>query len=174
MTIPATRPDLTRIPQWYHGYVNAVNEADLESAFRNQQNSFVPFLESLPEAKRDYRYADGKWTIREMLQHIIDAERVFSYRAMCFARKEETPLPSFDENAYADNSKANNRDWTSMLEEYKSLRAATEIMFRSFDNEQLETAGTASGKSVYVLGIGFIIIGHINHHVNIIKERYLN
>ena len=174
MTIPVTRPDLTRIPQYFHRYVNAVKEDNLESAFRNQRNSFVPFLESLSEEKRDFRYAEGKWTIREMLQHIIDAERVFSYRAMCIARKDETPLPSFDENAYADNSKADKREWASLLEEYKSLRIATEILFSTFDKDQLETAGTASGKSVYVLGIGFIIVGHINHHVNVIRERYLS
>ena len=168
-----TRPDLERAPKYFHGYINTVKENDLTSAFEQQEKSFIPFLESLPVEKRDYRYAENKWTIKEMLQHIIDAERVFSYRALCFARKDETPLPSFDENEYAARSKSEKREWQDMLEEYKSLRKASELMFRSFDNEQLDSTGTASGKSNYVLAIGFVLVGHVSHHVNIIKERYL-
>ena len=99
---------------------------------------------------------------------------MYSRTGQCALReKMRLHFQAFDENAYADNSKADKREWSSLLEEYKSLRTATEILFSTFDKEQLETAGIASGKSVYVLGIGFIIVGHINHHVNIIKERYL-
>jgi uncharacterized damage-inducible protein DinB len=142
-------------------------------ALNKQSPVFVQFLQDLPAAKRNYRYADGKWTIRELFQHIIDTERIFAYRALCFARKDETPLPGFEENDYAENSKADKRDWEDMVEEFKAVRKSTQILFNSFDKEQLETAGTASGKSNYVLGIGFIMVGHVNHHVNIIKERYL-
>jgi hypothetical protein len=108
-----------------------------------------------------------------MLQHLIDAERIFAYRALRFARKDATPLPGFDENEYADNSKASKRDWDELLEEFKSLRRSTEIMFGSFDKNQLDAPGIASGKPVYVLGIGFILVGHINHHLKVLKERYL-
>ncbi len=167
------RPDLSRVPEWYHGYINKVEGNDLVKAMEAQTAPFIRYLKKIPVAKRNYRYAKGKWTIREMLLHIIDAERIFAYRALCFARQETAPLPSFDENTYADNSKASKRDWDGMIEEFKALRKSNEIMFKTFDKQQLDTAGIASGKSVYVSAIGFIMVGHINHHVNIINERYL-
>jgi hypothetical protein len=167
------RPDLSRVPEYYHNYINQVPESDLMEAFRIQTPSFNRFLKELPADMIDYRYAEGKWTIKEMLQHIIDAERIFSYRALCFARKDATPLPSFDENEYAANAKADKRNWNDLQEEFNSVRRSTEILFASFDKEQLETSGTASGHSNYVLGIGFILAGHVNHHLKIIRERYL-
>ena len=167
------RPDLSRVPEWYHRYINQVQENDVMEALTKQASSFVQFLESIPVAKRDYRYADDKWTIKEVLQHILDAERIFAYRALCFARKEATPLPGFDENIYAANSKAANRDWNDLTEEFKIVRQSTQILFRSFDDEQMETTGTSNGNPVYVMAIGFIIPSHLNHHVTIIKERYL-
>lgn len=167
------RPDLSRVPEWYHGYINKVKEDDLSAAFNSQTSAFMKFLEELPEAKRDYRYADDKWTVKEVLQHIIDAERIFAYRALRFARKDSTPLPGFDENEYAKNALVTNRGWNNMVEEFSALRKSTELMFASFSDEELELSGIASEKPVYVLGIGFIIIGHIAHHWDIIKERYL-
>ena len=167
------RPDLSRVPEWYHRYINQAEENDLAEALEAQASSFAQFLQTIPVDKRNYRYAEGKWTIKEILQHIIDAERIFAYRALCFARKDSTPLPSFDENSYADNSKASSRGWNEMVEEFNVVRKSTQLLFRSFDKEQLETTGTASGKPVYVLAIGFIIAGHINHHISIIKERYI-
>jgi hypothetical protein len=108
-----------------------------------------------------------------MLQHIIDAERIFCYRALCFARKDTTPLPGFDENTYAANSKSENRKWKSLVNEFMVVRWSTENLFSSFDAEQLESGGTSGGKSNYVMAIGFIIAGHANHHMKVIEERYL-
>ena len=142
-------------------------------ALRTQTPSFIQFLEAIPVEKRDYRYAEGKWTIKEVLLHILDAERIFAYRALCIARKDKTSFPSFDENLYADNSKAGQRKWEELVEEFKLVRQSNEIMFGSFDNEQLETSGTASNKSTYVLAIGFILVGHVTHHIRITNERYL-
>jgi hypothetical protein len=167
------RPDLSRVFHYYHRYINQVKEDDLVTAFRNQTASFIAFLETIPVAKRSYAYAEGKWTIQEVLQHIIDAERVFAYRALCISRKDKTPLPSFEENDYADNSKADKRNWDDLVEEFKAVRKSSEIMFRSFDSEQLEEGGIASNNPVYVLGIGYILIGHVEHHVSVTKERYL-
>ncbi|HEX5652980.1 MAG TPA: DinB family protein [Chitinophagaceae bacterium] len=167
------RPDLSRVPEWYHRYINQVKEDDLMAAFKNQEAEFNRFFGELPGEKRDYRYAEDKWTIREVLQHIIDGERVFAYRSLCIARKDKTPLPSFDENSYAENSKAGKREWQDMIEEFQTIRRGNEIMFKSFDAEQLDSTGTASGKSVYVLGLGYVLIGHVNHHIGIIRERYL-
>ena len=167
------RPDLSRVPEWYHGYINKVKEDDLYAAFNGQGNAFLKFLEVLPEAKRNYHYADGKWIIKEVLQHIIDAERIFAYRALRFARKDSTPLPGFDENKYARNANVSTRNWNDMVEEFSALRKSTELMFASFSDEELELSGIASDKPVYVLGIGFIIIGHVAHHWDILEERYL-
>ncbi|MBL7724720.1 MAG: DinB family protein [Chitinophagaceae bacterium] len=167
------RPDLSRVPEWFHRYIAQVEGDDLLPVLIQQQSSFVQFLENLPADKIDYRYGPDKWTIKEVLQHIIDAERVFLYRALCIARGEKQSLPGFDENEYAANSKAHNRNWNDMLEEFKAVRRSSEILFASFDNEQLEATGISNKNPIYVLAIGFIIAGHLTHHLNIIKERYL-
>ncbi len=168
------RPDLNRVPEYFHKYISQVEEDDLMDALQKQTRSFLRFLKEIPKDKRNYRYAEDKWTIKEVLQHIIDTERVFCYRALCFARKEAASLPSFDENSYADNSKAGQRKWKEMVNEFESVRQSTITLFDSFDDEQMNASGTASGKSNYVAGIGFTIPGHVNHHVNVIKEKYLN
>lgn len=168
-----SRPDLSRVPEFYHGYINKAKGDDLMTALRNSTRELFNLLKSIPAEKHDYRYADGKWTIKEVLQHLLDGERVFTYRALRFARKDETPLPAFDENLFAQTAKADKRNWNDMVEEFAALRRSTEVMFASFDNEQLESTGVASEKSIYVLGLGFIVAGHVNHHCDIIKERYL-
>ena len=167
-----SRPDLSRVPAWYHGYINLVTEDDLMKVMKEQTVSFARFLENIPAGKQDFRYAEDKWTIKELVQHILDAERIFVYRALCFARKDATNLPSFEENDYAANSKAGNRDWNEMIEEFKTLRRSTEIMFASFDKEQLDATGKSNNNPIYVLAIGFIIVGHVTHHVNVMQERY--
>ena len=167
------RPDQTRVPEHFHNYINEAEGDDLMKVLKKQTRSFEEFLNEIPKSKRNYRYAEGKWTIKELLQHIIDAERIFAYRALCFARKDATPLPSFEENNYAANAKAEQRKWKDLVKEFEAVRRSTEILFDSFDDEQLESAGMASGKSNYVLAIGFIIAGHANHHIKVMKERYL-
>ena len=167
------RPDLSRVPVSFHNYINQVPEDDLTKSFKIQSEVFIRFLENIPPDKYDYRYAEGKWTLNELLQHVIDAERIFCYRALCFARKDATPLPSFDENSYAENSKAQNRNWNDLIEEFKAVRKATEYLFSSFDKEQLDSSGVSNKNPNYVLGMGFITIGHTLHHKKIIEERYL-
>ena len=167
------RPDLSRVPVSFHNYINQVPEDDLSKSFKIQSETFIRFLESIPPDKYDYRYAEGKWTLKELLQHVIDAERIFCYRALCFARKDATPLPSFEENAYAENSKAQNREWNDLVEEFKAVRKATQFLFSSFDKEQLDSSGVSNKNPNYVLGMGFITLGHTLHHKKIIEERYL-
>ena len=167
------RPDLSRVPEYYHGYISKVKEDDLVTAMKNTTSELLKLLQSIPSEKYDYRYGADKWTIKEVVQHMIDAERVFAYRALRFARKDDTPLPGFNENLYAQTAKADKRNWNDIVEEFTFLRKASEAMFASFDNEQLEAEGIASGKPIYVLGIGFICAGHVNHHCQILKERYL-
>ncbi|HSU28562.1 MAG TPA: DinB family protein [Chitinophagaceae bacterium] len=167
------KPDLSRVASPYHNYINQVQEDDLASAFANGTKNFTGFIESIPAGKQDYKYAPGKWSIKEVLQHIIDGERVFAYRALCFARMDSTPLPGFEENLWAENAHCENRKWNDLVEEFRTVRKASEILFASFNEEQLEASGIASGNPNYVLGFGYIIIGHSLHHQRIIKERYL-
>jgi len=167
------RPDISRVPAWYHNYIAQVEGDDLNAILKKQAISFSDFLQLIPAEKRDYRYGPDKWTIREVILHILDAERVFAYRALCIARGEQQALPGFDENSYVTNSKAGSRKWADLQDEFRAVRRSTEILFASFDEEQLEATGTASGWPVYVRGIGFIIAGHLQHHLTILKERYL-
>ncbi len=167
------RPDLSRVGSFYHNYINHVSEDNLSEAFAKESASMIRFLETIPPDKYDYRYAEGKWTIKEVLQHIIDAERIFAYRALRFARKDPTPLPGFDENLFAAEAKADARTWDKLVEEFKIVRRSSELLFNSFDEEQLQSNGISSNSPNYVLAVGFILIGHAMHHQRIIKERYL-
>lgn len=167
------RPDMSRVAPFFHNYINQAPQEDVNAAIRELGKEFISLMESLPTEKHDYAYGPGKWTLREVFQHIIDTERVMSYRALCFARKEQQNLPGFDENDYAEHSKASKRDWKDLLEEYTTIRKSSELFFASLDKEQLESGGTANNKPMYVLALGYIIAGHCQHHLNIIRERYL-
>ncbi|MGH2647382.1 MAG: DinB family protein [Ginsengibacter sp.] len=168
-----TKPAITSYPEYFQRYINQVKEEDLKMAFKNQMPAAEIFLRNISEEFSNRKYAEGKWTIKEVLQHIIDAERVFSYRAMCFARKEQHVLPSFDENSYALNSNANDRSWNNMIEEFVALRKATEYLYDSFTDDALDSIGKASDYTISVSSIGFVTVGHVNHHIRIIQERYI-
>jgi hypothetical protein len=159
--------------EFYQRYINPVKEKDVIKAIKKNSADFIKLLNKIPHKKINYAYADGKWTIKELLQHIIDAERVFVYRALRFSRKDATPLSSFDENSWAANSRGADRKWDDLVKEFKSLRKSTELLFESFNDEQLLSKGTASNYEINVLALGFIAAGHVAHHENIIKERYL-
>lgn len=161
------------VPEYYRNYVAQAGDDDLLKALRQNTRQFKKLLKDLPKKKIDYAYAPGKWTIRELLQHIIDAERVFVLRAVWFARRDASPQPSFDEKVWASNANVSNRKWKSMVEEFFALRAATELFFESLDDDQLKRTGIASNNEMSVATVGFICAGHAAHHVNLIKERYL-
>jgi uncharacterized damage-inducible protein DinB len=155
-------------------YISVVNSSlDLIEGFENSIEEFILFLEQLPVEKLEYRYADGKWTIKDIIQHIIDAERIFSYRALRISRNDKTPLASFDENEYVENTNANARNSNDLLSELKLVRQTTVMLFKSFSKEQMLILGTASNHSVSVRAIGFVILGHQLHHYKVIQERYL-
>lgn len=159
--------------EFYHGYINHAKGNSIAEVMTNHAAELKRFYNSLPEEKEDYAYAEGKWTIKEVLQHVIDAERVFSYRALRFARKDATPLASFDENHYTQHSNAKNRTLQSLKDELNALRSATDIMLSTFNEEQLASKGTASNSPITVNALAFIIYGHLLHHKKIIEERYL-
>jgi uncharacterized damage-inducible protein DinB len=167
------KPDLSRVPSFYHKYISLVLQDDLGSAFAQNQQNLIDLLQSVPGERWDFSYAEGKWTVKELIQHLIDAERIFCYRALCFARKDNAALPGFDENIYAMNSKANQRSKGSLIQEMQVVQQSTAAMFNSFDEEQLQSSGIANNNSIYVSAIGFIITGHALHHKIILEERYL-
>jgi uncharacterized damage-inducible protein DinB len=165
--------DINRVPSFAQNYIRQVEKDDLREAFSFYPPALTAFLQDIPEDKWGHRYAEGKWTIAELVLHIIDAERIFSYRALRIARQDQTPLPGFEENDYVLHSKASSRTKESLINELKAVQQSTRLLFESFDEEQLECSGTASGASTYVRGIGFTLIGHGIHHLNILRERYL-
>ena len=166
------RPLPQEYGKFYHGYISLVPEDDLSVSFNNQTAGTLQFLQDIPEAKQNYAYAPGKWTVKQVLQHVIDAERIFVYRALRFARKDATPLASFEENDYADAARVDHLNWADMLEEFRLVRKASEFFFRSLNEEELSRYGKASGVDITVRSLGFITIGHALHHQNVLKERY--
>jgi uncharacterized damage-inducible protein DinB len=136
-------------------------------------HNLIHFVREIPMDKYDYRYAEGKWTVKDIIQHLIDTERIFTYRALRFARADETALPGYDENLFAENAHGTDRSINELLTEMSALRHATIMMFKSFKDQDFLRKGTASGYTVSVRALGFLLIGHQNHHMKIFKERYL-
>jgi uncharacterized damage-inducible protein DinB len=154
-------------------YIQALENVNLIEELEICLHDFIRFVQNIPMDKFDYRYAEGKWTIKDIIQHIIDAERIFSYRALRISRNDQTPLPGFEENSYVMQTNANARSIQQLLTEMAALRQSTLLLFKSFTLEQLQLIGTASDNPISVRAIGFIIIGHQKHHQTIFKERYL-
>jgi uncharacterized damage-inducible protein DinB len=168
-----SRPQPGTFPEYFQNYINKVEADTVVEAADKYGNSTVDFFRNLPAEKASYRYAEGKWSLKEMLLHIIDAERIFAYRALCIARKDKTPLPGFDENLYAQYSNADNRSWEELLNEFQASRTSTDLLIRSFTEEQLMEQGITSNTPNTVNAICFVTYGHILHHISIVKERYL-
>lgn len=167
------RPNESDFAPYFGRYVAQVKEEDIIEALANQNKFAENFLRSIPAAKWDYAYAPGKWTIKELLQHIIDAERIFAYRALCIARKDKTSFPGFDENNYTPASEAGRRSSEALIEEFLAVRKATDYLFKSFTEAMLQEKGTASNQSITPNALGYITAGHFYHHQAIIQERYL-
>jgi len=170
-----TRHDLlpTEHAPYYSNYISQSGEGDLIESLEISLHELIRFVREIPMDKYDYRYAEGKWTIKDILQHLIDAERIFSYRALRFARKDATPLPGFEENDYAATANGSHRSIQELLTEFSAVRTSTLLLYKSFDEEMLKAAGTASGQQVSVRALGFIMVGHAQHHIRVFRERYL-
>lgn len=158
---------------YYLPYINLKTSEDIVEGLKLNLKSVVDFYQSIPNEKYDYAYADGKWTIKDILLHVIDTERIFAYRALRIGRNDQTPIIGFEQDDYVSNAKATRRSMDSLLEEYVAVRKATLSLFTSFNDEQFKYLGVASNSTVSVRAIGYIITGHENHHNNVIRERYL-
>ncbi len=158
---------------FFSTYINIAGNTILQEELEICLHDFIRFVQNIPLDKFDYSYAEGKWTIKEIIQHIIDTERIFQYRALRISRNDKTPLSGFDENNYVDNSSGNLRTIQDLLTEMAVVRQSTLSLYKSFSTEQLLKTGTASNNQISVRAIGFIIIGHQKHHQKIFEERYL-
>ncbi|MDG2437286.1 MAG: DinB family protein [Polaribacter sp.] len=158
---------------YFEQYMQLVSKEE-KSIIENlvaSQKVFDDVLRNLPVEKHNFSYAEGKWTIKELIQHIIDTERVFSYRALCFARNDNTSLPGFDQDVFVENDNANDRNYYDLLNEIEVLRKSSIQLFKSFSDEALLRVGVASNNKMSVRALGYLFSGHQIHHLNIIKER---
>jgi uncharacterized damage-inducible protein DinB len=158
---------------YLNNYIAQVEEDNVVKALKKSEKRLVKLMKNLDEDEIEYAYAAGKWTIRQVMQHIIDAERVFSFRAIWFARNDQQPLPGFEQDEWVNAMNVIDRDFDEMIDEFSHLRAANIEMFRSFSDEELQREGTASNNRVSVAALGYVMSGHVNHHVRLFKELYL-
>jgi len=166
-------PDASELSVYYQSYLKYLQTDDMLEALLNQQNTTSDFWAAFPAAKETFRYADGKWSVRELAGHLCDTERILSYRALRFARKDDTPLAGFDENRYTANANYHAIPLADIAAQQEIIRESTIRMFRTFTAEMFEQSGMANNSKATVRGILFFIIAHEMHHLGVVKERYL-
>lgn len=157
---------------YYHPYIKILGDVEMMKALESSSQDFQQFIIDLPVEKLAHSYAEEKWTIAQIILHLIDAERVFQYRALRFARNDKTDIPGFDQDDYVATGNASVKTKKELLEEFKAIRASSIKLFQGFTDEILLRQGTASGNPMSVRAIGFMLSGHIKHHIKIIEERY--
>src|ERR1041385_978144 len=168
------RPAETEFAPYYQNYVNQVSENDVIAVLRSELDDLDVLLDRVPADRETYAAAEGKWTIREIVGHLIDGERVFGYRAFCIARGERQNLPGFEQDDYLQTAPYNNIDLEDLLSELRLVRLANIAMFRTLDEESWSRTGLANNNEVSVRAIAFIMAGHVRHHMNVLREKYLS
>ncbi len=164
--------DVPHAPSYFDTYIHQVKEADLSDALSQSLVALDTLDFEKLKALGDRVYAPGKWTVRDLLQHVTDTERIFAYRALRFARNDNTPLPGFDENLFAEYSGATRRPLENVLEELRVVRQSSILLFNSFDETALRRTGVMFKFELPVIAVGFTLVGHQNHHLRILEERY--
>ncbi len=167
------RPSENDYPLYYKGYIESVPGEDVISVLEQQLKDADSFFNSMHASKENFAYAEGKWTVKEVIGHMVDVERVMAYRALAIARAEKKHIPGFDENDYVRAGNFSERSIQSLADEFRLLRGSNIILFKSFNDEALLRRGIANEYKITVTAIIFIIAGHYAHHINIIKQRYL-
>jgi hypothetical protein len=170
---PPRRPARGALDPHYQAYVDEASDEDVLAALERGLAETRALVLEFGEARGGHRYSPGKWSVREVIGHLSDGERIFAYRAFRMARGDRTPLASFDEDAYIAASRYDERSLADLLGEFAHLRAASLALFRALDGEAWERTGTASGKEFVVAGFPWIMAGHENHHRRVLRERYL-
>jgi hypothetical protein len=167
------KPEKSEYDPYYEKYISLVADEDVVPILAGQSTELQGLFTGLPEEKGAYAYADDKWTIKEVLSHLIDGERMFAYRVFRIARGDKTPIEGFEQDGYIENSHANGRSFAELLDEFNLLRRANVLFFNNLKSDDWLRIGTANKVEVSVRAIAFVMAGHIRHHINILKERYL-
>ncbi|RZS93684.1 DinB family protein [Aquimarina brevivitae] len=167
------KPNEKEYDSYYQHYINLVEDANITKGLQLGKQRFIDFVVQIPNEKFHFSYAEGKWTIAEVLLHLIDTERVFSYRAFRIGRGDTTPLPGFQHDEYVPYSNAKSYTKQELLQEFTAVRESTLSLFNRFNNDALKLMGVASGAGISVRAIGYIIAGHQAHHLSVIQDRYL-
>ena len=162
-----------QFPDFFNTYLQEITTNNLNDELEICLHDFIKFVQNIPMDKFDFQYQANKWTIKDIIQHLIDTERIFCFRALTIARNDKTVLASFDENSYAINTNANQRSLQGLLTELAAVRQATLLLFKSFSVDVLAQTGNFSSGVISLAAIGYIIIGHQKHHQKIFQERYL-
>jgi hypothetical protein len=173
MSAMTTRPDRTEAAEFYFTYINQVPAGDVCDQLESQRREVLDLLGRIDEGRSNHRYAPDKWTIREVVNHVNDTERVFTFRALWFARGFEGPLPSFDQAVAVAASGVAGRSWSSLLQEFEAIRTATLALFRTLPDEAWARGGIASDRRVTVRALAYISAGHVAHHLKVLRERYV-
>jgi len=168
-----TRPQTTEAASYYFKYIDLVTEDDIVPAMEHQMGEMLEFLSGISEEQSLHSYEPGKWTIRELLNHVNDGERIFAGRALWFARGFTDPLPSFEQDIAVQAAHANNTSWVDLVEEFEIVRLGTISLLKSLPDEAWDRTGIASDNPVSVRALAYIIAGHVAHHINVLRERYL-
>lgn len=172
MTTTLSRPSADEYLPYYDRYVALVPEGNLVDLLVEQNRDTIRLLRSIDDQRALYAYASGKWTIKEVVGHLCDAERVFAYRALRFARGDAQPLAGFDENAYAPAGRFNERPISDLADEFEAIRNATVHLFRYMNEEEFARRGIANNNPISVRALGFVIAGHELHHAKLLRDRY--
>lgn len=166
------RPEKGEYAEYYERYISLVEENDIVAVLENQQTELLEFFKNITEEKSLFAYAEGKWSIKEVIGHLTDGERIFAYRALRISRADETPIEGFEQDGYIENSNFNNTKLSELAEELILTRKSNLIFFRNLTEEAWLRTGTASENPVSVRALAYIIAGHIRHHLKILNERY--
>jgi len=167
------RPASDEFAPFYAGYVAEVPEGDLVAVLEMQRAEVLALLRDIPEPRGTHRYADGKWSIKDVVQHVTDGERIFAYRLLRFARGDATDLPGFDEGRYVPVAQADARTLASLGAEFDAVRRATTALIVPLDDDAMARRGTANGREITARALAWIIAGHAQHHATVLRERYL-
>jgi len=167
------RPESSEFPAYYAPYIARVPAGDLLAVLQRQGKDFTALVRAVPEGRASFRYEPGKWSVKQVVGHVCDAERIFTYRALCFSRDERAPLPGFDENTYAPASGADLRPIAELAAEFEAIRGATLALFGGMSESMLTNRGIANGNPLTVRAIAYIVAGHAFHHAAVLNERYL-
>jgi DinB family protein len=168
-----SRPQPAEYDSYYQKYISLVPEEDIILVLETQMDELAELFKDIPEEKGTFAYADGKWTIKEVLSHLIDGERIFAYRAFRIARGDKTPIEGFEQDGYIENSHANRRPFAEMIKEFALLREANLMFFSNLEIGDWVRTGTANNVEISVRSLAWIMVGHTRHHLNILKSNYV-